>query len=554
MTHTVLKCGLLIGSLLLSYQFLWFRLQGLESLVTHIVFWGMLGLYVGILLTTAFSKLFRVRLVWTLIFIPAYFIYESSQRVFGEPLSYSAFITLVSARGFVGDTLKLYGAQMFIPLLQCVMMTCALLLPVRTQAVVRLPLAAWYPVGGIALLCCLLFFRGGYGASGLPSMFAGLSYASLYLLEEVTMKVSRRQEVSLQRVDAPKARDIVLIVDESVRGDYLDINAPTGVTSGLKRSLSTATIHNFGLAVSASHCSDATNLILRYGSTRERIKEHIQGMPSIWEYARVAGFSPVYVDAQRTGGDLHNRMDDTERRQIDDLVQFDSVPVLQRDMATVDELVERLSNEVPEFIYVNKVGAHFPVHDKFPDSFLHYKPVLPRGALGSVSDTGDRVGLFSGDWAAYRNSYRNTLLWNTGEFFERLLDKAELQNAIVIYTSDHGQNFHERDEPGFNTHCSISPTPEEGLVPLVAIVGSNVGDPGFEKSAGYHFNRASQFGLFPTILKVMGFEASEVSDTYATSLFDDVLLDYSFNYTFNARLGAPQQFMSIELEQVQMLE
>jgi hypothetical protein len=70
-------------------------------------------------------------------------------------------------------------------------------------------------------------------------------------------------------------------------------------------------------------------------------------------------------------------------------------------------------------VVINKVGAHFPVHDKYPDAFMAYRPTLPRGQFTEVADTGKRDG-FNGqpdDWVLYRNAYKNTVLWNVGEFF-----------------------------------------------------------------------------------------------------------------------------------------
>jgi glucan phosphoethanolaminetransferase (alkaline phosphatase superfamily) len=48
----------------------------------------------------------------------------------------------------------------------------------------------------------------------------------------------------------------------------------------------------------------------------------------------------------------------------------------------------------------------------------------------------------------YRNAYKNTVLWNVGEFFARVFAQAKLSNALLIYTSDHGQDLHERGNRG----------------------------------------------------------------------------------------------------------
>lgn len=546
-----LKFFLLLLAIGISYEFLAIRIRALESLTDIVIYGALLGGYVGILLTTILLRSFGLRIFWAAVLVPAFFIYESAQRIFGEPMSYSAFVTLVSARGFVADSIGLYGSQMILPLVQSLLLFGSIVLPFGRRDFPQLPAAASYPVLGTVAMIVLLYARGGYGAGGLPSMFTTLSYGSLYTYSELTKKVEGRQSISMSSVSTtPTPNDIILIMDESIRGDYLDINSTSGVYSGLARQVENVHINNFGIAASASHCSDATNLIVRYGSTRKSPQKHVLTMPSLWQYAKEADYRSIYVDAQRIGGELHNRMTLEERQSIDQLIQFENVPVLHRDMATISALDELLSNSERDFIYVNKIGAHFPVHDKYPDDFLIYEPALPRGAFGSISDTGDRVGLFSGDWDAYKNSYRNTIAWTVGEYFDRFFETLDLENAVVIYTSDHGQNFHERGEPGYNTHCSMNPSMEEGVVPLVVMVGEKINKHDFTESADRLFNQASQFGLFSTLLQFMGFDSDDMRSIYEPSWFDQKTLPFSFFYTFNAKFGAEQKFKSIELNEL----
>ncbi len=103
-----------------------------------------------------------------------------------------------------------------------------------------------------------------------------------------------------------------------------------------------------------------------------------------------------------------------------------------------------------------------------------------------MADTGNRDG-FNGqkdDWLLYRNAYQNTLLWNVGEFFKRIFQQGDLSHAVLIYTSDHGQDLHERGNPGLNTHYGGDPVAEEGLVPLVVNPGLAVACLGLAPSLG----------------------------------------------------------------------
>ena len=62
----------------------------------------------------------------------------------------------------------------------------------------------------------------------------------------------------------PQVEKIVLIVDESIRADILGINGYPAATTPWLRTIDSGIV-NFGLAASASNCSDYSNLMLRTG-------------------------------------------------------------------------------------------------------------------------------------------------------------------------------------------------------------------------------------------------------------------------------------------------
>ncbi|HKX88825.1 MAG TPA: sulfatase-like hydrolase/transferase, partial [Sphingopyxis sp.] len=338
--------------------------------------------------------------------------------------------------------------------------------------------------------------------------------------------------------------DIVLIIDESIAGRYLDINDPAGVRSGLASPPPGITVSNFGIAAAVTHCSFGSNLTLRHGGTRDAYQHINAMMPSIFDYARHAGFATVYIDAQRTGAALQNGMDDTERRQIDRFIQFDDTPVVDRDMAAADALIAALANGRREFILINKMGAHFPVADKYPDDAQIFRPALPRGEAAAVTETRLPDNLYSGaaSWRLYRNSYRNSVAWTVGGFFDRLFARARLDDALVIYTSDHGQNLHERGDSGTTTHCSPAPAAEEGAVPL-AIIGAS---PHWRAAARRHFDASSHYRIFPTLLNAMGYDRAAVHSQYGEALDSPGADPATFNSLFNARLGRKPIWVKVE--------
>ena len=238
---------------------------------------------------------------------------------------------------------------------------------------------------------------------------------------------------------------------------------------------------------------------------------------------------------------------------LDELVQFRNVPVINRDMVVADALAARINNGRREFIYVNKMGAHFPIQDKFPDRLAHYQPMLDRGAHKHIVWSSDRTG-FNGtpaEWVRYRNSYRNTLLWTVGEFFQRLFEKADSSKATIIYTSDHGQDLHETGNPGANTHCGTEyPVQQEGLVPLMIFEARDRPARDWHKHLASNHNGLSHFRIFSTVLVMMGYEEQAVKPLYGATLDAPDKDDFSFNTLFNTRLGKKPEWRRIDLSKV----
>ena len=523
------------------------------------------GLFAALALSlflTAFIRNDLLRWFFACLFTVAAVFCDSYNRIAGDYLSYSIFVSQIYSFAFVTEALQQYWHSVLWATASALLLLAGLgLRPAYPRAGDRAfsrwrLVSSWLvpaaPFLGIILLTTLLFMRGGTGAAGLPVMFPPLAYLNLLNYEALTETVGPREPVRLSRTGGPVRHDIVLIIDESVSANYLDINAPHGVRTPLGKPPAGVQAFNFGYAASIASCSGDVNVTLRFGGTREDYIRINATMPSIWQYAKAAGMSTVYVDAQRTGRRMQNMMTDRELDAIDEWIQFDDVPVRHRDMAVAETLAELINDSRPQLIVTNKMGAHFPVHDKFPDKFMQYSPSLPRGRHEDVGDTGLRLGFegTAGDWLLYRNSYMNTLLWNVGEFFTRLFAKADLDNAVIIYTADHGQDLHERGNPGMNTHCGGSPVIEEGLVPLVVIQGEGLRTLDWESQLPRNRNRSSHYNIFPTLLQLMGFEAEGIRALYGNPLSVDTNDPFTFNTKFNGRMGMKPQWLFIDLDQI----
>lgn len=549
-----LKEWLLLLYLLRGYDYYLDRLVALGFSFVTVLFCGVFVVLVVALWMAANVRQTLVRYLFATVMFASAVFFEVYTQVTDAYLTYSQFVSLVYSGGFVQEAAYQYREV----IVRAAAGGLLLLLGIGLKPRRLSPFPTWLPIAapvlGVLLLSGVLFFRAGVGARGLPVMYTPLAYLNLFVYEALHNTVGPREPVTLLREKAPITHDIVLIVDESIAGNYLDINAPFGVHSGLKTPPPGVEIINYGFAASIANCSADTNVTLRYGGTRTDYVRINSTLPSIWQYAKKAGLHTVYIDAQRTGGHLQNLMTELEKQDIDEFIQFDRVSVRDRDLAIAAELIELLGNDRPELVMINKMGAHFPVHDKYPDDFMTYRPALPRGQYQEVADTGTRDGFNGqqGDWVLYRNAYRNTLLWSVGEFFKRIFQQADLSNAVLIYTSDHGQDLHERGNPGLNTHCGGDPVAEEGLVPLVVIEGEQLHTLDWNSALAGNKDRSSHYNIFPTLLQLMGYDPAGIQATYGKALSQPTEDDFTFNYRFHARLGAAPLWKHIDLDHIAM--
>lgn len=547
-----LKPGLLLVYLACDYQAIAERISSLglsPPLGMYLVLYGLMALG---LLGAAYIARAVIRVPAGVVLAASSVALHSYEWATRHVLDYNAFETMLASHADSGDALAQHGDVLWQAVPVALILLAAIALPPgRPRVPARLAYVA--PLAAIALLSGILYVRGGEGARALPAPFVPLAHGAIKLGVTFTEAGQNRQPVRIGPVGPPVTHDIVLIVDESIAPRYLDINSPHGVRSGLAESRDGIGVHNFGVAAAITNCSAGSNRSLRFGGTRDNYRVVGRTQPSIWAYAREAGLRTVYLDGQRIDGALQNLMTATEREEIDDFIQFPAVPVLNRDMEMGRILKERINNGVPEFILVNKVGAHFPVADKFPESHALHRPFLPRGNMKEITDMGPVHAHFHGDaefWRRYRNAYRNTITWNVGAFFDRLLDQLNPENAVLLYTADHGQDLHEGGHLGKATHCVNDPLPEEGAVPLVVIDSVLAPRMDWQDGTSRHKDASSHFRIFPTLLELMGYARSDVAPIYGPTLVAPDSDPMTFTINYFAALGREPAWRKIAAERL----
>jgi hypothetical protein len=543
-----LKFALIAIALLISVPAIYARIADLGLSFSLIIYLGLNAvLTIGLFLAAAIGSS-PIRWFYAVVFAAGLAFSAGFANAMGQELTFDAFANMWNSRGFIGDAIGQFGGSIIWGGLPAVLLLFGIGLAPRKSVTAAGSKMTFVPAALCLLLSVLIYVRGGDGTRGLPGAFVTPAFAAVHAVDRALNAPGPRQPVSFARPQGPVDRDIVLIVDESIAANYLDINGVGGAYSGLGKDRPGVGIHNFGVAASVTHCSVGSNVTLRFGGTRERYREINATGPSIWSYAKTAGLGTVYIDAQRTGGGFQNNMDAAERAAIDAWVQFENVSVMNRDQAVADSLVRFLNDGKPQFIYINKMGAHFPVNAKYPDDRTHFSPATPRSAYEGAAEKSAR-DVFDGglkEWRYYRNAYRNTLAWNVGAFFDRIFENAKIGGATIIYTSDHGQNLHEHGGKGDATHCTPDPAPEEGAVPLVVIDGNRMNQQKWAAAAARARDASSHYRIFPTLLGQMGYDPAVVQKVYGPGLDSAAPDPMTFNPYFNARLGRAPVWQKID--------
>jgi lipid A ethanolaminephosphotransferase len=504
-----LKIALLVLFLMLTNQGVADRFGGLWNRGHWpglLVFGGVWAISLVAATVAAFLPALWMRLFWSVPIAVSTFFGVLALEVTKTHLTFYHVAFYWAERAHLGDAANFYftwfveaGAK---TLLGCV----AILLPPIIR--LRAPRAMIFaPLAPIAIIAAVIAVGSGRGTKAFPEQFSGISMIGALAIIDPFGESANRLPVQLTPRHPAAARHIFLIVDESVRGDFLDLNERRGTTPFLR--FQRAKIANFGYAVSGNNCSMFSNLVLRYGGIGERLAESVQTFPSIWSYAKAAGFRTVYIDAQKSGGRLQNGMTVIERNQIDRFEQPDHLPHAERDFVVAQRLREIAREPEPHFVYVNKGGAHFPFNGNYPPESAVFLPEM----AAAEDATADRERLI--------NSYKNTMRYNVDGFFRELL-RGDLGDVAIIYTSDHGLNLLDQDSA--LTHCnSTAPHQLEGLVPLLALGGSAELQQGAQEAAVLNHHRASHFQIFPTLLEWLGFDRAETRAIYGSGLFEPIV-------------------------------
>ena len=288
-----------------------------------------------------------------------------------------------------------------------------------------------------------------------------------------------RREVALAPRNSNQSIDKILwIVDESVSYD--------GFAKLLETERFPLQPVNFGKAAAMANCSAPAHVALRAGVDVLGVNAvtDLRRTPSIWAYARKAGYRTVLIDGQ-VSGPPQNLLLPPEASIIDEIHPV--AAGMKTDLKIAKDLNTRLKSSGKKFIYAVLRGVHFQYSDHYPADFVP--------ATAPLSER-----------------YEAAITYSKRGFFRTLLADLDQEKVAIIYTSDHGQNVKQNVLP----HCSPVPVKSEFAIPLLAFLPQAHAEQYPEKNISGNRYSASQ--IFPSTLTWMGYDRDAVTENYDNTL------------------------------------
>lgn len=530
---TSLKIISLLAFIFLTNEGLSARIDYListDNTPTLIVFSILWIFSVILLLAVSFQKNTIARLFWAIVIAVTTAISYGFYQAGGSELEVLDVLELWQARHETGRAFEHFQTPLFKAILVSIVGFVIIAYPGpklsnKTRKV--LSHAAWLPIIPIFLFSTLIFVKSDKAVAGLPQQFSPASMAAAISYKMVSHEIPTRNKVENSPASSPKSKHLLYLVDESINPNYLHTKKGKLLEAFVKHENSIA---DFGVSISGSNCSARSNAILRFGATKEDLIRTAKTNPTIWQYAKKAGFRTVFIDSQTSSlaakpNDYQNYMTSEEAKDIDVFYKVKNVPTPELDYRLLELVKKELASETPTFIYANKNGAHFPYNHNYPEEEAIHQPVFKegtKGLSGLFEHYKDENGL-----QMVINTYKNAVHWTVDKFFLRFFDEINLEDTVVIYTSDHGQYFKQNS----TTHCTSGEGAPalEGIVPLMLMTGNTDLLTEFKVAAANNHNKTDHFSIFPTVLDFFGY-SKEIQDTYGSGLFDSVTgEDSAFN-------------------------
>lgn len=364
-----------IGFILINYPFIegkslyYLSIERPDRLARHLL---TAFVALAIIELFAFTKM-RIRIFLYALFIFGSMTYLIYYFTTGSEPDYEDFRTLMDARVMIGDAALSYQGAIIQAILYHIPITIGFFLFPNihmgwkgTLAAIMLYLLA------LSGLLMIIYNKSGKGTNGRASymtpvaQISTFTYLNFLRADAASFEYFPRTTPTKADLITPKAKNIILVMDESIRGDMIELNSPRNTTPALLNYPQNSLL-NFGIVASFSNCSDTSNLAMRKLPRLNKEPSDLFIDPTtVWDLAMTAGFKPFVIDAQHNATG-HNFYTDEELTEVTNI----HGSALKNDGAVVDTIEQILTqNSAPVFIYAGLKGSHFPFQNTgFPTPF-----------------------------------------------------------------------------------------------------------------------------------------------------------------------------------------
>ncbi|MDR2174955.1 MAG: sulfatase-like hydrolase/transferase [Synergistaceae bacterium] len=334
----------------------------------------------------------------------------------------------------------------------------------------------------------------------------------LWLAREYELYEIPRTEIVSKSAISPED-NILLIIDESVRADYLSaINENVGKTTPwLSKYLSefNETAFNYGIMLAGGTNSFLGRSIILTGISRLPDEDFSsQRNPTVFQVAKANGYKTVLIDLQ--GMFPYSVIRKSDMGYVDEVYLkwsvFSSDPK-KADIAAAAQLRKRMNEEKGLFIVLLKWGVHVHYEARYPGSEAEHQHFLPKLEEEERHSSEKRLQIV--------NSYKNALRYNVDGFFSALLgsDLRSLKNTTILWTSDHGQSLQEDGQLEPHSSSYI----EQALVPFVMFSTNRWVLDNLKRPKDIEFT-LSHMNIYPSLCSIMEKKTNVINGEY-TSLF-----------------------------------
>jgi len=362
-------------------------------------------------------------------------------------------------------------------------------------------LAALALIGWCALITTPPANQGAYSA--IVSFVATGLHAGVHLIQSTRTQHAMREEAPVPQRDRPRF-DVIYVIGESLRADRFDSHSYRRDLSVNLKALRRPHV-SFSNVASDGDCTNRS-LPLLMVEPDQPLSADVYHAPTLFAYAKSAGFQTAFITANDNDWRefIDNHIDVLHRNlpRSEDGGQF----TFSSDNKMLPVIASIANRAERQFIVVESYAAHWPYSDRYETcpSCRRYLPDL----------VGKPATFSAAAHQKIENSYDNAVI-----YFDRFVDSliASLTKpTLIVLTSDHGESLGEMGKWG---HCSSGL--QQMWVPLIFIATDEGVAKEVEFSALAERNDypVSHANIFPTFLKIFGFEMELIKHPYKPDLY-----------------------------------